>query len=312
MSRSLAGGALRRRMPARRWVLALLAVLGALPVLYFKLLPLAWHWSAMHWQDARDPQGLGLSGYRVVIEGQAVQGLTRNLSGLTYSPVTDSLFSVINRPAQLAELSTDGQLLRLWPLEGVDDPEGITHVRDDLFVVASESSSRLHWLRLGRDTAPVAHMAASEPTLAPARLDNFGVEGVAWDARRGRLFLAEEKWPSRVLVIDDACGCDADLQAPPQVQPWQPQGPWGMPLSDLSSLAIHDDSGQLLLLSDEAAMVAEYTPGGRLVGLMPLWPGRHGLQRKVPQAEGIALGEGGELFVVSEPNLFYRFEKPRI
>lgn len=312
MSGCLAGGALRRRLPARRWVLALLAVLLALPVLYFKLVPLAWHWSAVQRQGAGDPQGLGLAGYRVVIEGQAVQGLSRNLSGLTYSPDTDSLFSVINRPAQLAEISTGGQLLRLWPLEGVDDPEGIAHVRGDLFVVASESSSRLHWLRLGRDTAPVVQVAASEPTLAPARLGNLGVEGVAWDARRGRLFLAEEKWPSRVLVIDDACGCDADLQAPPQVQPWQPQGPWGMPLSDLSSLTVHEDSGQLLLLSDEAAMVAEYTPEGRLVGLMPLWPGRHGLQRKVPQAEGIALGEGGELFVVSEPNLFYRFEKPPI
>lgn len=311
MSGFFAGGALWRRMRARRWVLAACV---ALPGLYFELLPLAWHWSAVQRQGAGDPQGLGLSDYRVVIEGQAVQGLTRNLSGLTYSPDTDSLFSVINRPAQLAELSTDGELLHLWPLKGVHDPEGIAHVRGDLFVVASESSSRLHWLRLGqgRGEASVQHVAVSEPTLAPARLDNFGVEGVSWDARRSRLFLAEEKWPSRVLVIDGACGCEADLQAAPRVQPWKPQGPWGMPLSDLSSLTVHDDSGQLLLLSDEVAMVAEYTPEGRLVGLMPLWPGRHGLRRKVPQAEGIALGEGGALFVVSEPNLFYRFEKPRI
>jgi uncharacterized protein YjiK len=38
--------------------------------------------------------------------------------------------------------------------------------------------------------------------------------------------------------------------------------------------------------------------------------GRHGLQRSVPQAEGLASDEQGNLYLVSEPNLFYRFSKP--
>jgi uncharacterized protein YjiK len=39
--------------------------------------------------------------------------------------------------------------------------------------------------------------------------------------------------------------------------------------------------------------------------------GWHGLKADVPQAEGIAVGPRGEIFVVSEPKLFYRFDPPR-
>ena len=55
--------------------------------------------------------------------------------------------------------------------------------------------------------------------------------------------------------------------------------------------------------------MAEYTRNGRLVGLMPLWAGRHGLVQTVPQPEGITVGSDGAIYVVSEPNLFYRFER---
>jgi len=44
--------------------------------------------------------------------------------------------------------------------------------------------------------------------------------------------------------------------------------------------------------------------------MMPLWRGFHGLQRKVPQPEGLAVGPNGAIYVLSEPNLFYRFERP--
>ena len=65
----------------------------------------------------------------------------------------------------------------------------------------------------------------------------------------------------------------------------------------------------MLLLGEESSVLYEYTPGGRLLGLMPLWADMNGLDDYIPQPEGVALDADGSLYIVSEPNLFYRFDK---
>ncbi|WP_183049006.1 SdiA-regulated domain-containing protein, partial [Salmonella enterica] len=47
--------------------------------------------------------------------------------------------------------------------------------------------------------------------------------------------------------------------------------------------------------------------GGRKV--MSLRRGHYGLRRDIPQAEGIASDDRDTLWIVSEPNLFYRFTR---
>nr|BFE92363.1 hypothetical protein GCM10020185_28990 [Pseudomonas brassicacearum subsp. brassicacearum] len=42
---------------------------------------------------------------------------------------------------------------------------------------------------------------------------------------------------------------------------------------------------------------------------MTLLGGFNGLKDTIPRAEGVTVDEAGNLYMVSEPNLFYRFEK---
>ncbi len=183
----------------RRLLLAAAGVLG-LALWYFNLLPIAFHWLlGAHGQERWRGRSLGLGGYTVAIEARPIRGLSANTSGLTFNADSGTLMAVINRPPAVAELSTQGELLRLMPLRGLQDPEGITHVEGDLFVIADEAHSRLHWVRIGpRDTAVDASATASlRLDLDPIR--NLGFEGVSWDGARSQLLVASEKWPCRAL-----------------------------------------------------------------------------------------------------------------
>lgn len=286
----------------------LLLTLAAVVVWQLQLLPLAWQLVGLQWRDA--PPGrpaLDLSSHRVGIEARPIAGIEDNASGLTYHPGSGNLFAAINRPASVAEISTAGELLRLMPLEGARDPEGIAHVQDDLFVVADERNNRLHWVRIG----PQSERLVAEPipgvALSPSPMRNQGIEGVSWDHVGQRLFVSQEIWPRKVWLIEGLNPQPrADLQ--PTIREWRPASGGMPPVGDYSSVSLHEASGQLLVVSKLTGMVLAYAPDGSLAGTLPLWPGFRGLRQRVPQAEGIALDPAGTVYLVSEPNLFYRFD----
>ncbi|MEZ5665176.1 MAG: SdiA-regulated domain-containing protein [Burkholderiaceae bacterium] len=298
--------ALGRRIGVLAGSLLLLAIL----VLCWQLqvLPLAWDWLLRPDRPAAPPStALSLADYRVTIEARPIEGIGDNASGLTYNPETGTLFVVINRPAAVAEVSSEGRLMRLMPLDGVRDPEDIAHVGGDLFLVGDERQNRVHWLHIGPDAARLSVAGQPSLQLPAVTLRNHGIEGVAWDPTHQRLYVSQEIWPRKLWAID---GLRADGPAPgsQQVADWHPAGGGMVPLGDYSALAVHEASGQLLVLSKLTGMALAYTPDGQLAGMLPLWPGLRGLQRRVPQPEGMAFDDRRRLYLVSEPNLLYRFE----
>ena len=301
--------AARRR---RGWPwLTVLFLLVAIAALWLTgIVGLAAHGIAMVGGETRwQGRSLWFPDYRVGIEAGVIHGLAENASGLTYSTETDTLFTVVNRPPELIEFSTEGRLVRRIALIGASDIEGVTHVDGDRFIVVDEGRARLAWMTITPTTTAIDLDSLPFFNLDLGAFSNMGFEGISWDQRRQELVIVQEMWPVRVLIIGGLERALSGLGLGVTVQEWRPDSWAGHFVTDLSSVTVHDATGNIVLLSHMTSVLAEYSPDGAPISLMPLWRGWHGLQDGVPQAEGVAIGPDGAVYVVSEPNLFYRFDR---
>lgn len=265
-----------------------------------------WHWPKLSF-DWQSQDAQTASGYMVVIDGKPVAGIRRNLSGLSYRAATGTLLAVINRPAQLVELSTDGELLARYALDGLSDAEAVAWLDGDRVAIVGEAKSRVQLYQLHGGTLQLVQMVQ-----LPERrgwLDNAGIEGLAWDTEHQRLILVQEKFPRRLstLAFDtdgrllDHC---RDCTRQQQLRQLSLRG-----LRDLSSVELEAGGNALWLLSHESRRLKRFDLASGKRRTLHLRAGEMGLHEDIPQAEGFTLDSAGDLYIVSEPNLFYRFRR---
>ena len=299
---------MRRYLPLVFLVFSLLA-LAALGVAgqQHRVFERAWFDLKAWWQPAE--QGMGLDRYKVVIEARPVEGLRADISALTYDPDRKTLFTVTNARSELIELSLDGRLLRRVPLTGFGDPEAVEYVGPNSYVITDERQQRLIRVRLDDDTLFLDAGDAEQLTLSIGLNGNKGFEGLAYDSAGKRLFVAKERDPMLIYEVHGFPHFKPEKTYSVHVIN-NPKRDAGLFVRDLSSLQYDERSGHLLALSDESFLVLELDIDGRPLSSLSLLNGRHGLKKRVPQAEGIAMDDEGTLYLVSEPNLFYVFKKP--
>ncbi|WP_236167734.1 SdiA-regulated domain-containing protein [Pseudomonas atacamensis] len=275
---------------------------------YLRLFERAWFNLHTLWQPVSS-EAIGLDQYRVTIEARPIEGLDDDVSALTYDPVRKSLFTVTNKNSELAELSLEGKILRRIALVGFGDPEAVEYISADTYVITDERQQRLIKIHLEADTTFLDAEDAEQMTLGVHMSGNKGFEGLAYDSVGKRLFVAKERDPMLIYEVHGFPHFKPDKTYAVHVIN-NPKRDAGMFVRDLSSLQYDERSGHLLALSDESRLIIELDVDGRPLSTMSISGGRQGLQKTVPQAEGIAMDDDGTLYLVSEPNLFYVFKKP--
>jgi len=275
---------------------------------YLRLFERAWFNLHTLWQPLSS-EAIGLDQYRVTIEARPIDGLDDDVSALTYDPVRKSLFTVTNKNSELVELSLEGKILRRIALVGFGDPEAVEYISADTYVSTDERQQRLIKIHLEADTTFLDAEDAEQMTLGVHMSGNKGFEGLAYDSVGKRLFVAKERDPMLIYEVHGFPHFKPDKTYAVHVIN-NPKRDAGMFVRDLSSLQYDERSGHLLALSDESRLIIELDVDGRPLSTMSISGGRQGLQKTVPQAEGIAMDDDGTLYLVSEPNLFYVFKKP--
>ena len=289
----------------RYWLSGLLVVaLGALAQTQ--------HWDdrALLWfQERSTPlverlSGIWLPGYRAVIQARELQGLEQDeTSGLTYNPATGTLFTVTGKHPLLVELSREGEVLRRIKLKGFADPEAVEVMDNGRMAIVDERRHLLTTFTLADDDLELDAAEFPGFDLGFADAGNKGFEALAWDARSSSLMLGKERSPMGLFSLpfpgeDGAAGV---------MRPFN-YGNLGM--RDISSLSIDARTGHALVLSDESRMLLELDRSGHPVSFLSLTGGLNGLDSGIEQAEGVAMDEDGNIYIVAEPNLFYVFSKP--
>ena len=299
------------RKPRVLWSLLLvLVVLGLASAQYLRLFERGW-FSVQQWRHAAEwrERSLWLPDYQVDIDALPIVGVSENLSALSFDPERRTLFAVTNGPAELLELSLAGELLRRIPLKGFGDAEAVEYISPGVYVISDERALRLSKVHVDSQTRELNAADSEQLSLSVGGGDNKGFEGLAYDLVGKRLFVAKERKPLRILQVQGFPEQDASKPFAVHVQ-GDPKRDRGLFVTDLSSLDFDQRSGHLLLLSDESRLVLELGEDGKPISSLSLLAGMHGLKRSVPQAEGLTVDDQGNLYIVSEPNLFYRFKKP--
>jgi uncharacterized protein YjiK len=255
-------------------------------------------------------QALWLPDYHVTIDAKPL-GNDHDMSALTFDASRRTLFTVTNKDSHLIELSLSGDVLRRIPLRGFGDPEAVEYIRPGVLLITEERNHRLIEVHFDDQTQviDIADPAnARQFSLSAADNNNKGFEGLAYDPREQRLFVAKEKDPVRIFEISGFLTASPDRPINIDVHV-NAKRDRELFITDLSSLHYDTSTGHLLALSDESKMIVEMDANGTPVSSFSLRGGNQGLTEDIPQAEGITMDDHGTLYVISEPNLFYAFKK---
>lgn len=250
-----------------------------------------------------DKKDINIQSYKVQIEAKEFSNIEKNLSGLTYNFLTNTFFAISNRPRNIYELNKNGDIIRQIKLSGFKDTEGITHIKNDTFALVDEKKESIIIIKIDSSTNHINYEDSKAIKLEIQNFENFGFEGVTYNSFKNTILIANEKFPMKIIEISN----------------WETNNPIFQKseifenikqyVSDISSFTFNEKTNSFIILSDESKMILEVNQKGKLLSYQYLTKGKMYLENDIPQPEGITIDKENNIYIVSEPNLFYKFSK---
>ncbi|MCM8537174.1 MAG: SdiA-regulated domain-containing protein [Lentisphaeraceae bacterium] len=233
-------------------------------------------------------------------EVQTIEGI-EDLSGITFSESSQTFWVVNNSPELLIEIDQFGRKLRSLPFsEEIKDTEDIAWIKDDLFAVVEEVENRVLIIKVLPTDLEISMKNVVQSWTAPGDFKkNKGLESIAYDRVSNKLWCSSEKYPIRFFEVNFI---DGELIGNEIMK----DSLICHEVGDISSMTFHENNP--VLLSDDSNMALFLNDQQKEKGRLLFSSGLNGLSDSIEQPEGI-LFKNDKLYVVSEPNQIYIFEK---
>ena len=226
-----------------------------------------------------------------------------NLSGVTYSPKTDTLFAITNAPRFVYELSKKGEILRTIELLGFNDTEDITYIEDDLFAIVDEENKTFYVVRIKENQTSInIFESIKQVKLDYNYFENFGLEGITYNKTKDEFYLVNERLPKKVISVEGLMSGKTL-----KIKTLDNLIKNNYYLSDLSAIHFDNIKKELFLLSDESKILAMVNQEGDFISFFDIKADPY--LSKMIHPEGITTDNDGYIYIVGEPNIFLSLSK---
>ena len=134
---------------------------------------------------------------------KAIPKINKNLSGITYSPHTDTLFAITNSPRNIYELTKKGEVLRKIDLSGFKDTEDISYIKEKLFAIVDEKHNTFYIVKINKNTTKIdISNKIKQVSLDYNNFENFGLEGITYNTSSDEFYLVNEKFPKKMILVE--------------------------------------------------------------------------------------------------------------
>ena len=226
-----------------------------------------------------------------------------NLSGITYSPKTDTLFAITNAPRFVYELSKKGEILRTIELLGFNDTEDITYIEDDLFAIVDEENKTFYVVRIKENQTSInIFESIKQVKLDYNYFENFGLEGITYNKSKDEFYLVNERLPKKVISVEGLMSGKTL-----KIKTLDNLIKNNYYLSDLSAIHFDNIKKELFLLSDESKILAMVNQEGDFISFFDIKADPY--LSKMIHPEGVTTDNDGNIYIVGEPNIFLSLSK---
>lgn len=239
-----------------------------------------------------------------------------DLSGVAWSPETQSYFLILNKQGLVYETNEKFSLKRTITVAGIGDSEEIVYLgmqesegRNFPEFAISEESGKITIITITEKNVYDAKKEAHQFTINVNNESwgNKGIEGLAYDKVNKIFYAGKEIAPMAVYKFQRPTDSSVKTVKPTILFL---DNQLKKHVSDISGLFFNQETQRLMILSHESSTLLDIKEDGQLVNKYNLskYISKKLFKSVKSQYEGVTIGKDGDLVLTSEPYHYQKFE----